>query len=309
MPLEQLVHSLIGREQLDGLKFGIELEYEGWEGYREEYDEEGNWILEGDPSLRQGGIEFISIPLSEQGLREALTFPEKVINETGLKATQRCGVHVHLNVKPMTLGQLWSLSCLYTLLEPTIFKFWCPERVMSHFCVPSYANTMLQNQLLEDITQVRGGGAAVQRAYDDGEMVLDEHGEEQPRLHIRRHRPRGNRQLRILGSSKYCAMSYYRLHDLGTVEMRQLEGTTDMDRVYRWARFLGSLWHKAMKYNEPLDLLNEFAEVGIKGLCADVELPNLLVDPLDQSEAIEAAMIMAGYNVPNWRDLEWNLED
>jgi hypothetical protein len=321
MSLDRVVHELLGLGNIEGLRYGVELEFEGWDGENIPTDDP-LWELDGDPSLRQGGVELVSIPLREDILDAALEQADEFVKATGVRANTRCGVHVHLNVLPLTLGQLWSLNCLYTLLEPSIFEKWCPDRSMSHFCVPSYSNTMLQMSMMEDITRIRQGmiGPAAPAPRNLGQGVVgrinraqileravllepDEYDEEDP-MPPRR----GGGPLQLLNTSKYCAMSHYRLHDLGTVEMRQLEGTTDPDRVREWARFLGRLWHKARTYADPLDLLTEYKEKGIEKLCADVGLVYEHVDPIDQSEAIEAAMIMAGYNIPDWKDLDWKME-
>jgi hypothetical protein len=336
MSLDRLVCEVLNLAPMEDLRYGVELEFEGWDGDNIPVDDP-LWELDGDPSLRQGGVELVSIPLREKELDKALEQAHKFIIETGVQANNRCGVHDHLNVRNFTLGQLWSLSCLYTLLEPSIFEKWCPDRSMNHFCVPSYSNTMLQMAMMEDITQIRQGMlgapppvgrreyiAARQAANVVGRQAANVVGRAVPQFRIHREedeeelnldeyigapqRARRNGPLQILGTSKYCAMSFYRLHDLGTVEMRQLEGTTDMDRVREWTRFLGRLWHKASTYADPLDLLTEYQEKGIERLCADVGLVYEHVDPLDQSEAIEAAMLMAGYNIPDWKDLDWKME-
>ena len=138
MNLNRPIYETLNQRLLyDDTRLGIELEYEGYAGDpiddRLEY-----WSLVADHSLRNGGIEYVSVPLGRDDIASALAVAGDHIEDNGLEANARCGVHVHMNVMPWTWSQLWSFSAMYLILEPTIFRTFAPGREISHFCVPSF---------------------------------------------------------------------------------------------------------------------------------------------------------------------------
>ncbi len=264
------LHLLRG-ERYGKPKVGIELEYEQYNGNNIMGK---GWNVEGDPSLRENGLELVSIPTWPKDVERRLLVGKQLAEAGGLKATSRCGVHVHLNARHMTWGQLWTMSMIYTVLEPTIFKRWAPDREVSHFCVPTFCNTLLVEHMASDMQHLKKG-------LDNG------------------WRPE------LLNTSKYCAMSFYRLHDLGTVEFRQLEGSLDMALIQRWIELLLRIQEAAMPFESPAAFLELYNGVGRRGLCRMVQLDFMQVDELDQEDAEAAAKLMCGYDSPEWDELEW----
>ena len=125
-----------------GSAVGIELEFEN--SKKSIFTKRlRDWSLIADPSLRNGGVEFVSKILPKTQVNAALTRADKVIKEYNLSAHVRCGLHVHVNVTDITFGQLWAMSMLYAFAEPNIFKKFAADRVDNHFCVPNYANQIL----------------------------------------------------------------------------------------------------------------------------------------------------------------------
>ena len=235
--------------------------------------------------------------LTRRELTDAFHEADKLIEITRVKATERCGIHVHLNVAPYTWGQLWSLSVLYTLLEPTIFREWAPERQFSHFCVPSFANNVLANTMMEDMVKLRGPDKMVERwTYnEDGDPKQAPPQKVLPKLGL-------------LSANKYTAMNYSRLHDLHTVEFRQLDAYTDMKHVRKWVEFLLRMQRIANQYgDEPLAVLDDYDKIGLKGLCDKVGLAQHDIEELDQEDAVDVATFMTGYKAPQWQDLAWKL--
>jgi hypothetical protein len=285
----------VGNQMYVGQRVGIELEYEKYNG--EHVRGIDLWNLIPDNSLRDNGIEFVSTVLPRREIAQAFEQAKKLIELTRVKATPRCGIHVHLNVAPYTWGQLWSLSVLYTLLEPTIFKQYAPERQTSHFCVPSFSNDVLAKTMMEDMGKLRGKDVVAQRyGYDDA-------GNARP-LDPERVLPK----LGLLGTNKYTAMNYSRLHDLHTVEFRQLDAYEDLKIVREWVEFLLRMQRIANNYgNEPQAVLDDYERIGLEGLCDKVGLDMQEIDELDQDDAEDVATFMVGYKTPMWEDLEWKI--
>jgi hypothetical protein len=364
MHLNDNIAQCLGLPRKRGQKFGIELEYEDWgggDGFGE------HWRADRDGSLRNGGIEFISNPLTHAQLPAAFRNMTDYLENTQANATERCGVHVHLNMLDSSWANLFSFSTLYTFLEPSIFKKYAPDRRDNHFCVPSYLNTALTNMMLEDVMKLRQGlpyapevpqPAAPQpqvrvarprgHRVDRYQMVADDNGinREAARQIARNDAgqfrrmvemaemndivrgvqpmdlniqfnaaaavnpiPQDNNQLggplRILGASKYCALNFSRLHDLGTVESRIAPATRDMELVREWAEFLGTIQSRAAEFPDPINVVERYEEQGLQGLCDLVGLERRGVNRQDQDDAEDAATFMAGYIPPTHEELEW----
>jgi len=292
-----------------GPRVGIELEYESADAGKL-YNNSGfltRWKTTDDPSLRAGGIEFISLPTKPEHIELALEQVKKAMSITGAKATKRCGVHVHLNVTDLTFRELWNVAVYYTLLEPFIFKEFADGREDSHFCVPTWANTALQQSMYRDATVLhRGvqkivGGAKLQPSTGEMAMGIGGH----PVLSNKRHAV----PLYMLGNAKYSAMNFTPLEQFGTVEFRQHGATLDMRKVQRWAEFILRLRTAALDYLDPEAIMRQFDEDGFLTLCEAMELaqsPN--VNPNDIEDAVDAAALIVGHAPTDHHDLQWEMK-
>ena len=333
MHLMDKIAPILGLEKyLDEPRYGIELEYENYRGDR---DGIKLWDCVKDGSLRNHGVEFVSVPLKHAELRPALKLMKELIVENKrMEASNRCGVHVHLNVLPYTWNNLWSLTVMYTLLEPTIFARFAPLRKNSHFCVPMFYNTAMPELMLQDIGKLRNGVPYVVEPDKKNkepkigyQNVADYHGIPRgevaemvrnnpaqynilqaalPRMRAKRIPNFKGPGLKVLTSSKYCAMNFSRMTEIGTVEFRQAPDTKDMKEVRVWAQFLGLMQQKANEFDDCLDILSIYEDQGLEPLLDMVNLQPELIQDYDQRNAYIAATLMAGQVAPLWDELEWN---
>lgn len=241
-------------------RFGIELEYEnvrrdaGLRGTR--------WSAVRDGSLRNNGIEYVSEPLSFRDVGPSLTSVMGIAAGLGARVTPRCGLHVHLNMRPYTVGQVLSLAVVYGLLEPSVFKRFAEGRELSPFCVPQYANTLLVGHLQED---TRGA-----------------------RLHARL--PLRN----VTATSKYAAVNYSSLRTFGTVEARHLRGTLDPREAREWVEFWKRLVDYAIDFNDPVHVMDHYERGGLEELQIELIGDAVEVDQLDQEDAEVTCSLIAG---------------
>ena len=292
-----------------GPRVGIELEYESADAGKL-YNNNGfltRWKTTDDPSLRAGGIEFISLPTKPEHIEMALEQVKKAMSITGAKATKRCGVHVHLNVTDLTFRELWNVAVYYTLLEPFIFKEFADGREDSHFCVPTWANTALQQSMYRDATVLhRGvqkivGGSKLQPSLGEMAMGIGGH----PVLSNKRHTV----PLYLLGNAKYSAMNFTPLEQFGTVEFRQHGATVDMRKVQRWCEFLLRLRTAALAYTDAEAIMNQFDEDGFLTLCETMEITQSPdVNPNDIEDAVDAASLIVGHQPTDHHDLNWEIK-
>lgn len=158
------------------------------------------WKLAGDPSLRNNGIELQSFPSSERNLALVLDFLDRINKVMKPEYNDRTGIHVHLNVRDMSVEQWMSLIALYVLYEPALFQF-SGGREQNIYCVP-----------------LRSGTHALPRLFSSENFA-----EEIVYTTTR-------------GGSKYMALNYLPTakQTFGTVEFRHMVGTADVEWIKRW---------------------------------------------------------------------------
>ena len=256
---------------------GIELEYEHcrlsyWPA------DISKWSISGDGSLRTGGVELISLPLPLQDVEAALVEAEHAVDCISAVATERCGLHTHLNMRPYSMGQVWSFAALYALVEPTIYATYAQDREDSIFGVPMWANKPVITSLYTDITRLRGRSV--------GRTV------------------RG--RCMTAGSNKYSALNFSCLGSLGTVEMRQPYCSNDFEAIRSWIEFNEILYERGVSYSDPLDVLTQYEQDGLFAFQRELFGDTYNIDPDRQEQAEDAAYFIAGYVEPTWNDLDWN---
>lgn len=113
---------------------GLEMEIENVECFV--HNGSPYWRLTEDGSLRNHGYEFITPPIRawrvEHALHQLLTkqIPPDV------EYSDRTSVHVHINVRTLTVPQLEALVLTYLLFEKTLFSWIGHNRYENIFCVP-----------------------------------------------------------------------------------------------------------------------------------------------------------------------------
>jgi hypothetical protein len=112
---------------------GIEVEVENINGIR---GPQHSWTHTNDGSLRNNGIEFVSLPTKPEHIETAVSHLfDDVIPKTA-HFSPRTSVHVHMNVRDLTFNQIFNVVLLYQCFEDLLYKFAGPERKKSIFCVP-----------------------------------------------------------------------------------------------------------------------------------------------------------------------------
>jgi hypothetical protein len=182
------------------LLYGLELEIENTHG--------GDWVVPGmvgkeDGSLRNGGFEYITNPMTFSNLSYVLTNFFKKSQVTADNYSERCSVHVHTNCQDLTLKQLQLLLMLYQLFERVLFKYIGNDRDKNIFCVPWHE------------TQLHFGIVS----------KMDKHG-----------------LTGIKQWQKYTALNLLPLFSQGTVEFRHMAGTPNQQYILDWCNLIGSMF-------------------------------------------------------------------
>lgn len=121
---------------------GIEVEVENAPDARG--PKSGVWRIVGDGSLRNYGVEFVSLPIQAHlapfALRELLD--ESLRKECCF--SPRTSIHVHVNAQDMIAEQMQNISLIYGVLEPLLYQFVGKNRNKNIYCVPIHDTALWQ---------------------------------------------------------------------------------------------------------------------------------------------------------------------
>lgn len=181
--------------------FGIEIELENYVNEYIKSQHRSYWTSVPDGSLRNHGIEFVSLPLKAYQIEKALTQLHQGLAKNVVEFSERTSVHIHMNVRDLTFTQLLGLVLIYTSVEPMLFKWVGHNRNRNTFCIP-LLNTDFY-KLYRSITI-------------------------HPRS-ITRH------------WMKYTALNLLPIGSKGTVEFRHLYGNMDKQVILTWIELLSQM--------------------------------------------------------------------
>ena len=171
------------------------------------------WEPVPDGSLRNDGIEYVSVPVRGQNIHYLL---HKLLTESkkeGAEFTERTSNHIHLNVRRMTVEQLVTLLITYVVVEQSMYRYIKHmgfDRHRNIFCVPlSESQHYLGLPYLIYLLK-----------QNDISGVVD----------VCAHMWK-----------KYSGLNLLPIMTQGTIEFRQLPGTFEIDFILDWINIIQSL--------------------------------------------------------------------
>lgn len=199
--------------------FGIEIELENlqeFRGIRSHFAD--YWTTTDDGSLRNNGVEFVSKPLRAKQIEKALKQLHASVNNT-VEFTNRTSCHVHMNVRDLTINEIQSLVCVYTVLEEMLFDWVGHDRGNNIFCMK-----ITETEYYEYIKYL----------FND---IRDA----------------------VHHWNKYTALNIHPIAEKGTVEFRHLYGTYAIDVIVPWINILSNLkgFVKQTSLNEVLQQIKQ----------------------------------------------------
>lgn len=183
------------------------------------------WTATQDGSLRNRGLEFVSFPVRGQNVYYLLHRLFAELKRIKAEFTERTSIHVHLNVRRMSVEQLVTLLITYTVVEKTLYRFARRSgfsRERNIFCVP----------------------------VQEGQNYLG--------LPYLMHLLRENMVPQVLAEinrhwKKYSGFNILPVSTQGTVEFRQLGGTFDINLIMDWINIIQCL--RSYAFNNELDVV------------------------------------------------------
>ena len=213
---------------------GIEIEVEGENLPYAAALEDTPWYKDEDPSLRGESAEYIlRQPVLLEDLRPALHSLKEVLNNSIIKDSYRAGIHVHLNVRDLSVKQMFTLSTIYFTVEELIFRWFDKSRSGNHFCLSANDAEYLIHELVESL------------AKED---------------------------LGILNTDKlrYSGLNFKSLFKHGSLEFRGMESTMNFDKLITFCEVLYYFRDAAKFYNEPVKVIESFSMEGYEGFLSRV---------------------------------------
>jgi hypothetical protein len=183
------------------LLMGLELEIENFNGLA--IHDAATFVNDG--SLRNNGIEAVTHVFKHSQYRSVLTNFFNKFKLGSNNYSERCSIHVHVNVQDMNFSKITTLGLVYQTVERLLFNFISPERYNNIFCVP-WAEAGVSFKLVKRFTDAALSKKAVRDWY------------------------------------KYTALNFAPIARQGSVEFRHMEGTADVERILTWLRLIARMF-------------------------------------------------------------------
>ena len=102
------------------------------------------WDIKADGSLRNNGVELVSVPLQIKQVQLALEHVYNVLTANNKPDfSNRTSVHIHVNCRDLTQNQIYNFILLYALFEKHFYSLAGNKRMNSIFCVPLFRTNQL----------------------------------------------------------------------------------------------------------------------------------------------------------------------
>ena len=120
---------------------GIEIEVENM---KKSVHLEAYWDVKNDGSLRNHGIELVSVPLQIKQVQLALDHVYTQMNaQNEPDFSNRTSVHIHVNCRDLTQDQIFNFVLLYAIFEKHFYQVAGTRRMNSIFCVPLFRTNQM----------------------------------------------------------------------------------------------------------------------------------------------------------------------
>jgi len=220
--------------------YGVEVEVEG----DDLPHHVPGFIREEDGSLRGESAEYVfDGPVSKPSAIRRLKVLEDCykLNNSVIKNSYRCSVHVHMNVQQFNMAQVANLFVLYATFEEYLVKYCGSHREGNLFCL----------------------------RLADAEFTVQ--------AFIKALKSREVEQLSS-DNLRYSAINLAALGKYGSMEFRAMGGTDDINDVINWIELLDCLKRAALRYATPVEILEQTSKLGSRQLAESVfgELLDLL---------------------------------
>jgi len=192
----------------------------------------GYWNVKNDGSLRNNGVEFVTKKIFGKDLAVALNELNEylaAITVPNSIPSDRCSVHIHLDVTDLNKNEYARLLIDYAIFENVLFNYCGVHRKENLYCLPFARSDDFKRTLSNILTSV--------------EKDLD----------FKKH---------VNGFPKYSALNLKATSTYGSLEFRLHGGTYDIMRVKEWINIIMCLKKNCIG-NSANNLHREISRFGI----------------------------------------------
>lgn len=214
---------------------GVEVELE--DTGRMHSPDENFWNVTSDGSLRNRGREFVfREPLYGVAIQQALMDLQRHIDGGQPALSERCSVHVHINISDLSTAQLHKMLMLYVIFERALVRYHKASREDNIFCVPFY-------KAPRDIALI---DALVSESTDGIYNIFQTF-------------------------NKYYAVNLQAIQEFGSLEFRHMGGSLHMPDVLTWIKIIMCLKRAALDENyNPYNLITNISGRGPRSVFYDI---------------------------------------
>lgn len=209
------------------------------------------WRIDRDGSLRGESCEYIfAAPLNIGKVQDAIDELLKAHKDVGtvINDSDRCGVHVHINMQDMTIQQCINIALLYFIFEEVLVRYCGEDREGNLFCLRARDAEYL-------ISTFRKCYVGKTLHY-----LLNE-------------------------NFRYASLNIYAIQKYGTFEFRAFRTPTNLNDIVPWVNILSKLKKYGKGIENPRDIVERMSAIGPRAFLAEVfedTHKELIVPDLDQ---------------------------
>lgn len=213
---------------------GIELEYENVSKWPNDIKDDGEfWEITEDGSLRRIKDGTVSLeirfkyPLSGLALEKALVYLRKYLStERDIVCSLRTGLHVHLDVRDLSITQIKNIFITYLIVEKLLYRYCGDDRENNIFCLPLYKTPeVIQRFSLDSFQDINTFKNSVDRGW------------------------------------KYSGLNLVPIWKKGSIEFRQHSATTNVEEIIYWINIIFSIAKYGINLNYKVNKLIEHASI------------------------------------------------
>jgi hypothetical protein len=264
---------------------GMEFEVEG----RNLPFDVAGFITTEDGSLRGESKEYVfKNPASLDRTHSRVKLLCKKLNTAGTRTdiSERCGIHVHVNVQELEIKQLWNFVTLYYMYEELLVRYCGPQREGSLFCLRAKDTDWIINYVVEVLQQ---NPMRLGRAFNTDML-------------------------------RYSALNFKALTQYGSLEFRSMRGSANYEEIAPWFSILYRLREEAKQFENPLQILEVFNQVGelsftqrifgdyYQTFTEGVDYETMLEESIENVEDIAYAIEWGEYGKPSINPFEQGFE-
>lgn len=186
------------------------------------------WRQESDGSLRGNSCEFVlARPVHRDQVKRSLNILHKALKGSGAKLakTDRCGVHVHVNVQDLEFQQLINFVLLYLAFEEILVKYCGEDREGNLFCLRATDADYILAELLKSKKK-----STLSNISND--------------------------------TFRYASVNLAALAKYGSVEFRSLKTPDDVNSIDDWVSLLLAVKDFSLTFNDSKEIVEGFSRNG-----------------------------------------------